>query len=260
MKPKSPAQLRVAHPFIGTWLSIGSPVIAELASECAFDWLLFDLEHGCGTEATLLSNLQAIKGSGATSIVRVGHPHPDLVQRALDWGADGIMVPHVRTAAEAEACVQAAHYPPRGRRGMSRSVRAYRYGMTGAANTTAIPEPLVMVQIESVAAVEQAAEIAAVDGVDVLFVGPGDLNFDLTVRNGSVKDLDYAGCLQRVLAAAAAHGKRCGILVRDISDLAGLLEKGFSHIAVDSDLTILRRGYQELRSAIDSHTQPKATA
>src|SRR3569832_660541 len=82
---------------LGTWMSIGSPIIAELAAQCGFDWLLFDLEHGCGTEAAIMPMLQAIRGTSTTAIVRVGAPHSDLIARVLDWGAHGIMVPHVNT-------------------------------------------------------------------------------------------------------------------------------------------------------------------
>ena len=92
---------------LGTWLSIGSPVIAELAAQCGFDWVLLDLEHGCGTEATILPQIQAIRGTATSAIVRVGAPHPELIARVLDWGAHGIMVPHVNSAAEAEGIVRA---------------------------------------------------------------------------------------------------------------------------------------------------------
>ena len=117
MNMKSPATLLDKQPHLGTWLSIGSPVIAELAADSGFDWLLFDLEHGSGSEAALLPQLQAIRGTDTAGIVRVGAPHPDLIARVLDWGAQGIMVPHVNSAAEASNIVQAAHYPPRGSRG-----------------------------------------------------------------------------------------------------------------------------------------------
>jgi 2-keto-3-deoxy-L-rhamnonate aldolase RhmA len=260
MNSHAPARSRIDQPLIGTWLSIGSPVIAEIASECGFDWLLFDHEHGCSSEDSLFSNLQAIRGSAAMSIVRVGLPHSDVVQRALDWGANGIMVPHVRSAADAEACVMAAHYPPRGRRGMSRSVRAYRYGMSTAANGTAVIQPLLMVQIESLEAVENVEAIAAVDGADVLFVGPGDLSYDLSVRNGESARRTYDECLDRILNAASTHGKKCGILVRDIADVPALLQRGFTHIAIDSDVAILRRGYQSARAVCASMSAPPSQA
>lgn len=243
MNPQRLAALRSRQPHLGTWLSIGSPVVAELAAESGFDWLLFDLEHGCGTEASLLGNLQAVKGTGAAAVVRVGAPHPDLIQRALDWGADGIMVPHVASAAEAEACVQAMRYAPRGRRGMSRTVRAYRYGLTPP--TAKTPAPVLFVQIETIAAVECVREIAAVDGVDVLFVGPGDLAHDISVRSGAaVNSLEAA--LRRVLAATKAARKPAGILLRDLAEAPRHRRLGFTHIAVDSDLAILREGYQRI--------------
>src|SRR5438067_1777369 len=155
---------------LGTWLSVGSPAVAELAGICGFDWVLLVLEHGCESEAAIPNQLRALRGTRAQGIVRVGAPHADLIARVLDWGAHGIMVPHVNSAAEAEAIVQAAHYAPRGQRGLSRSVRAYDYGLNPPGD--AMPEPLILAQIETVEAVKRAAEIACVDGIDVLFIGP----------------------------------------------------------------------------------------
>jgi 2-keto-3-deoxy-L-rhamnonate aldolase RhmA len=245
MNNKRFAHLRASRPCLGTWLSIGSPVVAELAAESGFDWLLYDLEHGCGSEASLFGNLQAIKGTKAAAVVRVGAPHPDLIMRSLDWGADGIMVPHVASAAEAESCVQAMNYPPLGRRGMSRTTRAYHYGLNPPAAKKAPAAPVLMVQIESLQAVERVAEIAAVPRVDVLFVGPGDLSFDLGVRKGGagVKPED---CLKKVVAAARAVRKPAGILVRNQAEVAKYQRMGFTYIAVDSDLAILRHGYQQI--------------
>lgn len=230
------------QPHLGTWLSIGSPVIAELAALSGFDWLLFDLEHGSGSEAVLLPQLQAIRGTGAAGIVRVGAPHPDLIARVLDWGAQGIMVPHVNTAAQAEIVVQAAHYAPRGRRGFSRTVRAHDYGLRSPDQT---PPPVIMAQIETIEAVENARAIAQVDGVDVLFVGPSDLNFDLKTRPKRAR-LSYAACLKQVVAAATEAGKSCGILIRDVLELPALRKQGFTWLAVESDLALLRNGYQKI--------------
>jgi len=230
------------QPYLGTWLSIGSPVIAELAALSGFDWLLFDLEHGCGSEAALLPQLQSIRGTNAAGIVRVGAPHPDLIARVLDWGAQGVMVPHVNSAAEAESVVQAAHYTPRGRRGFSRTVRAHNYGLRSPDKT---PEPIIMAQIETIEAVENARAIAQVDGIDVLFVGPSDLNFDLRTRPQQAKH-SYGACLKQVVSAATEAGKSCGILIRDALELPALRKQGFTWLAVDSDLAILRNSYQKL--------------
>lgn len=227
---------------LGTWLSSGSPVVAELAALSGFDWLLFDLEHGCASEAELLPQVQAARD--AAKIVRVGAPHADLIGRVLDWGADGIMVPHVSSAAEAEACVKAMRYPPRGTRGVSRSVRAFDYGLRAFEPV----EPIFFAQIETAEAVERAAEIAQVEGVDVLFIGPADLQFDLQARAAT---RDYAACVEHVAAAAASAGKACGLLMRERSDVPRLRALGFTHLAIDSDLGLLRAGYRDILALRD---------
>jgi 2-keto-3-deoxy-L-rhamnonate aldolase RhmA len=236
-----------ATPSIGTWLSTGSPVIAELAALSGFDWVLLDLEHGNESEAALPNQLRALRGSRTRGIVRVGAPHTDLIARVLDWGASGIMVPHVNSAAEAEAIVRSAHYAPRGQRGLSRSVRAYDYGLNPPGD--AMPEPLIMAQIETVEAVKRVTGIARVDGIDVLFVGPSDLQFDLKHHADSSAG-DYAQCLRTVVAAAKDAGKAAGILVRDVADLQPHHDLGFTHIAVDLDIAILRKAYGQILSKL----------
>ncbi len=226
---------------LGTWLSIGSPVIAELAALSGFDWVLFDLEHGCAPEAALPDQLRALGGSRTRGIVRVGAPHPDQIARVLDWGANGIMVPRVESAGTAAAVVEAACHAPRGRRGFSRTVRATGYGLGEH------PEaPLVMAQIETLAGVAAAESIAAVEGIDVLFIGPADLRHDLAHGPGAPGAPDYDACLRQVAAAADAAGKQAGILLRDTEALPGHRDLGFTCIAIDSDLSILRKAYQTL--------------
>lgn len=238
---------------LGTWLSIGSPVIAELAAGVGYDWVLMDLEHGCEAEAALPSQLRALRGSNTSAIVRVGAPHPDLIGRVLDWGARGIMVPHVNSAEAAQECVEAMHYPPVGKRGISRSARAYGYGLQ--VPDAAPPPPVFMAQIETIEGVINAAPIAAVEGVDVLFVGPADLQFDLRARPNEIAE-GYEECLRHVVTVAHANKKEAGILVRRASDLPMLLDMGFTCLAMDSDLAILRNGFQKsLQGARSTLTQ-----
>ncbi len=227
---------------LGTWLSVGSPVIAELACLSGFDWVLFDLEHGCVSEATLPDQLRALRGSTTKAIVRVSAPAPDQIARVLDWGADGIMVPRVECAAAADSIVRFACHAPLGRRGFSRTVRATDYGLKGHPD-----KPIIMVQIESLAGVGDVANIAAVEGVDVLFVGPADLRHDLE-NNPFGESPGYEECLDEVLAAARTAGKEVGILVRDAAEVSSHAARGFTRIAVDSDLSILRKAYQSLLS------------
>jgi 2-keto-3-deoxy-L-rhamnonate aldolase RhmA len=235
--------MNIIPPSIGTWLSTGSPVIAELAALSGFDWVLLDLEHGNESEASLPNQLRGLRGSRTRGIVRVGAPHADLIARVLDWGAHGIMVPHVNSAAQAELIVQAAHYTPRGHRGLSRSVRAYDYGLNPPGD--AMPVPLIMAQIETVEAVKCVAEIASTDGIDVLFVGPSDLQFDLKNQADSTVN-DYQQCLRAVVSAAKNAGKAAGILVRDATDLPTHRDLGFTYIAVDLDIAILRKAYAKI--------------
>ena len=229
---------------LGTWLSVGSPVIAELAAVCGLDWVLLDLEHGCGSDADVPDQLRALRGGPTRGIVRVPGDRPDLVARVLDQGADGVMVPHVDRAEQAERLVRAASYPPRGQRGVSRTVRAHDYGLRPLDGR---PAPMLIAQIETLDAVDEAAAIAAVDGIDVLFVGPADLQHDLAVRKPAA-GAGFEDCLDRVVAAARAAGKAAGILVRDPGDLPRRAEQGFSFVAVESDAAILRNAFRGLAS------------
>ena len=227
---------------LGTWLSIGSPVIAELAALSGFDWVLLDMEHGCVSEATLPDQLRALRGTKTKGIVRVGAPYPDLIARVLDWGSDGIMVPRVESVETAADIVKAAYHAPRGRRGFSRTVRATDYGLGKHPSN-----PLIMAQIETVTGVAAAAAIAAVEGITTLFVGPADLRHDLE-HLSSLELSDYDASLEQILGAAREAGKEAGILVRDSAEISRHADLGFTRLAVDSDLSILRNSYQTLLS------------
>lgn len=227
---------------LGTWLSIGSPVIAELAALSGFPWVLFDLEHGSAAEAAVPDQLRALRGSNTQGIVRVPAVQADLIARLLDWGADGIMAPHVNSAAEAEELVRAAYYPPRGRRGLSRTVRAHDYGLRAVEER---PSPLLMAQIETLDAVYASPSIANVAGIDVLFVGPADLQHDLKQRTESSAP-SFEECLERVTSAARDAGKSAGLLVREPTELPKRVQQGFKFVAVQSDLALLRDAFRAI--------------
>lgn len=223
---------------LGSWLQTGSTVVAEIADASGFDWLLIDLEHGCGTEATVLPQIQVIRH--ASAIVRVGAPHPEQIARSLDWGAAGIMVPMVSTAEKAEACVRAMRYPPRGDRGLAGMVRGFQYGLHRD-----MPSPVFYAQIETIEGVQNARAIAEVDGVDVLFIGPMDLKLQLQ-SYPERSHLDFAACLREVASAAGAAGKACGLLCRQTDDFAELQALGFTHLAIETDITLLRESYRKV--------------
>jgi len=229
---------------LGTWITSGSPIVTEIASTYGFDWLLFDTEHGCMPEATLLSNMQAVRGN-TKIIVRVGQLNEHDISRALDWGAAGIMLPHVSTPEQAEKCCKAMCYPPNGHRGLASSARCFNYGRNFPGDINSLEQPLLMVQIEDYRGVRNIDEIAKTEGVDVLFVGPSDLRLDLSMRPAD-ETFNFEEALQRVCEAARKYGKQSGILVRNSADLQKLRQYGFTVIAAESDLGILRKGYQEL--------------
>lgn len=229
---------------LGTWLSSGSPIVSEVAAQFSFNWFLLDMEHGSGSEEQLMETLRAMSGTPARLIVRVPGFLPEVIGRVLDRGADGIMLPHVTDAQQAEDCVKAMYYPPFGTRGYSSSVRAYNYGLQVPRDISAV-KPIFMAQIEDGSGVRGAEEIAAVPGVDVLFVGPNDLKLALSHQPTS-ETLSYEDALKKVSESAKKSGKKAGLLMRRIDDFDQLKKLGYSCIAVDSDLGILKRGYQDL--------------
>lgn len=222
-------RLRTGEALVGTFLNLGSPLAAEVCGRAGFDWALVDLEHGAGTEAELIPTLQALAATGTPAIVRVEANARPRFARALDAGADGVMVPRVDSADEARAAVASMRYPPRGVRGV-----AYMNRGAGWALDAPEADALCAIQIESRAAVEDVDAIAAVDGVDVLFVGPSDLRQAL---GGPIDD-----AVDVVLAAARASGKAAGILLRTRADLDGALEQGFRFVGVGSDSLFLAEG------------------
>lgn len=229
---------------IGTWVSTGSPVVADLVSCFSFDWLLLDLEHGSAPESQLPEIIRTIRNEEVRVIVRVPDLNAATIARVLDWGADGIMLPHVSSAQEAQECVVAMRYTPLGKRGYSSTVRAYQYGLKPPSDPNLV-ETLFFAQIENCDGVRHVDEIAAVDGVDVLFVGPADLKLALEHQNGDQR-IEFDDALKQVATAALSHGKKAGILLRDRSSYSNLRALGYSNIAIDSDLGILRKGYGEI--------------
>ena len=183
---------------VGAFVNLGSSTTAEIMGIAGFDWLVLDLEHGAGDEPVLLTQLQALAASNTGTIVRVEAIDPARILHALDLGADGVMVPRVRTVADAQACVDACRYSAD--RGVARYNRSWHWGLASRTLAAADAEVVCVVQIETVEALEAVDEIAAIDGVDVLFVGPSDLSHAL----GLVCPPDDPQLLSRVAAVAEA--------------------------------------------------------
>ncbi|MGI9384157.1 MAG: HpcH/HpaI aldolase family protein, partial [Methyloligellaceae bacterium] len=175
------ARLQAGRSADGCFLEMFNPIAAEIVAQAGFDSVLIDLEHGPGSVLDAIGLIHAVQGSGCAVLLRVEENRPVPIKRALDIGLSGLMVPAVSSRAEAEACVASCRYAPRGIRGMAAPVvRATGYGahwqgyVAGGAD-----DLLLMCQIETPDGVENVAEVAATDGVDLLFVGPFDLSASL---------------------------------------------------------------------------------
>lgn len=239
-------QQRVAsgESLAGTWLNLGSPVSAEIAGLAGFDWVLIDREHGSGNDAEMSMQILAATATGAAPIVRVGSIDRSEIKRALDAGASGIMAPCVDTAEQATALVHAVRIPPLGDRGAASSTRASGYGFRYQEYLqTANDGLLTIAQIESVTALENCADIAAVDGIDVLFVGPTDLSISMQVEHPAT-DPRFAEALAFVARTANDAGKTAGILARNAADAARYRQLGYRFISLASDRSLLADGFR----------------
>jgi 4-hydroxy-2-oxoheptanedioate aldolase len=198
----------------------------------------------------MLHQLQAVAATPAAGIVRIAANEPPRFKRALDAGAAGIMVPWISTAAEARAAVSAMRYPPRGIRGVARLNRGCGFGADFDAYYAHAHEWLVtLAQIETPEGVRNAAEIAAVDGVDVLFVGPTDLTVSLGIP-GQLEHPAYLDALRRVSEAARAAGKAAGILLLDPKHLPQCRELGLTVVALGSDGGSVNAGLRQAASLL----------
>src|SRR4051794_29138318 len=240
------ARLAAGETLYGTFLNLASPVATEIVARAGFDWALIDLEHGAGTEADLLANLHAMGATPTAAIVRPPSGERLRIGRALDLGAHGIMVPRVDTPEQAREAVSFMRYAPDGARGLALSTRGAGLGERGHGDIRVInSQVLGIIQIESRSAVDTAAEIAAIDGVDVLFVGPTDLSHALGLP-GKFTDPAYVEAITSVVAAAGDAGKTAGILLRDASAVARHRDLGFRFIALGSDGAFVAAGARAL--------------
>jgi 2-dehydro-3-deoxyglucarate aldolase/4-hydroxy-2-oxoheptanedioate aldolase len=230
------SRIRSGEMLIGVFSDLASPMAAELCGHAGFDWTVLDLEHGAATEADLLALLYAVGSTPMTAIVRPPSAERLRVGRALDLGAAGIMLPQLQSIDEVREAVRFLRYPPAGLRGVALRTRGAALGTVGHADLArVINERIVgIVQIETPRTVAEADQIAAVDEVDVLFVGPADLTHGLGIP-GRFDEPAYTAALRAVVAACRAHGKAAGILIYDAAGFAPLAELGFRFIGLGSE-------------------------
>ena len=236
---------------IGLWSSLGSNMVAEGIAHSGFDWILLDTEHSPNELPGLVSQLQAMKGGTATPIVRPAWNDAVLVKRLLDIGVQSLLFPFVQTPEEAKRAVAATRYPPHGIRGVATTARASNFGRVKDYLKKANDEICVLVQVETMEAIGRLREIASVDGVDGVFIGPSDLAASM----GHLGNFQHAD-VQKVITAAIgeirAAGKAGGYLTGVEDEAKKRLAEGYQFVAVGSDNGVLLKNTDALAQRFKS--------
>ncbi len=230
---------------IGTFLSLGNPITTEIVANAGFDFVVIDLEHGLGSEADVANQLLGLKNTNVSSIIRVESFQKQRIHRVLDLGADGIMCPQIANAEEAKQAVGAMRYPPEGIRGVAKMTRAARYGDEFAIYQEKSKEELLgIIQIETIAALDHLDEIANIDGVDVLFIGPSDLSMALGIF-GQTDHPKFVSTVHLIVNAAVKAKKQVGILLPDPSGANTFIDMGIRFIACGTEAGFLNKAAKQ---------------
>lgn len=231
---------------VGLWCTMCSPIAAEIVSEANYDWLLFDSEHSPVEVSGLLPLLQAAERGTSHSVIRVAWNDRVLLKRVLDIGAQTVLVPFVENSEEARQAVSAARYPLKGSRGVAGVTRATRYGRCKEYIHKANDQLCMIVQIETPEAVGNIEEIAAVDGVDGIFVGPSDLSASMGYPGNPSHEVVQTALLDAVRRINES-GKPAGILATNVADAKRYLEWGYTFVAVGLDVGLFVQAVDTLR-------------
>jgi len=228
MKTGLKTRLRNGETLVGMFIMLPSAAVVEMVGYAGFDYVILDGEHGAAGTETLENQLRAADAAGIPALVRICGQTPAEILHALDAGACGIVVPHVLNADQARALVEAAHYPPKGRRGIATTTRAGRHGMVTLNEHLSIAENEVLVipQIEDADAVPHAAAIAGVDGVDGVFVGPADLSLSLGYP-GNPAHPEVAAIIDQLARDVRAAGKGTATFTKTVDETRALEQRGY---------------------------------
>ncbi|WP_366552670.1 HpcH/HpaI aldolase family protein [Aquibaculum sediminis] len=238
--------LRKGRTQFGLWSTLSSPFATEVVAGSGYDWLLLDTEHSPGDPLTVLPQLQVLAGYPTVSpVVRPAANDTVLIKRFLDAGAQTLLIPYVQTKTEAEAAVRATRYPPDGVRGVSALTRATRFGREEEYFARAAEDICVIVQIETQAALDGLEAIAAVPGIDALFVGPADLAASLGYGANQAHP-DMRATVIETINRIRAAGKPAGLLTADPVLQKAALEAGVDFLAIGVDAGILARSTETL--------------
>jgi 2-keto-3-deoxy-L-rhamnonate aldolase RhmA len=253
-------QLLRAHthqPPLGTWIMAASPIVAEAVGHAGFAWGVVDMEHTPLDSMDLVHMLQAIAGTKMVPVTRVPWNDSVTVKRVLDAGAQTLLFPFVQNAEEARAAVAATRYPPEGIRGMAGMSRASRFGTAPNHFQMANKQVAVIVQLESPQAVAELEAIAAVPGVDALFLGPADLSGAMG-HVGQLTHPEVMEVMTQCVRRAKAAGKPVGTVGGSPETVAQYRAAGFDFVAIGSDLGLLMRAAQGAINALQTPAEEHA--
>jgi 4-hydroxy-2-oxoheptanedioate aldolase len=229
---------------LGTFNNLGNPVVSEMTGQAGFDFVILDLEHGTGSEQDILFQIQAMNTGPAAAFVRVESYERQRVHHVLDSGAEGIMFPRLQCVDEVKDAIRSLWYPPHGVRGVAKMVRASGFGQHFESyyrdqkqNITGI------IQVETREILDCLEEVAALEGVDVLFVGPMDLSMALGIF-GEFDHPLFVEALKKTASAAGKAGKVCGILLPTIDRLPEWYHMGYRFFTGGGDLGFIKSGAQ----------------
>ena len=225
----------------GLWSTINDTLVAELCAAQGFDWMLFDTEHSALDPITVLPLLQAVAPYPVTPIVRPGSLNAAEIKKLLDLGAQTILVPMVNTPEQAAEAVRAVTYPPAGIRGVSGLTRATNFAAVAGYHKTAREQICLLIQVETLDAVDNIEAMAAVDGVDGIFVGPADLAAAMG-HAGEPNHPEVKQACRDAIKRIVAAGQPAGILTLDEEFAAEAIELGATFVSKDVDMAALKRG------------------
>lgn len=237
--------IAAGRPQVGLWASLASNVVCNVLADSGFDWIVIDTEHAPNDLNTVLGQLQALGASTTTPFVRPAWNDPVIIKRLMDIGALSLIVPFIQTREEARQAVRNTRYPPDGIRGVAVATRANRYGRDTDYFRTVHERVCVIAQLETHAALDQLEDIAAVDGIDGIFIGPSDLSADLG-HLGDPGNAETQDMIAKAAARCRAAGKPAGILTASVEAAHRYFEQGYTFVAVGTDVVVLRNGADAL--------------
>lgn len=234
-------RIRSGETLIGTWFTIPHPMVAETLAQGGFDFLLLDGEHAPVPPDAISALLPATELYGSSVIYRVRTNSVDLIRGALDAGVSGVMVPMVESVDDARNALNAAKYPPQGKRGIGPWRASNYYENYQNYVATANDKTCIIMQVESAAAVEMIEDIASLEGIDVLFVGPADLAASMGLTVGE-RHPDLTAAIERVAAVALKHGKALGIDATTFEFFTLFQKMGFTFFTYSLDTSFILEG------------------